>query len=65
MNVPGAGRRGLCPAGLQELLDGVGARIQALEAEVAVGVGQLRGDEIVVRVEQVDFPVFQARVAGT
>ena len=58
------GRRGLCPARLHDLFDRVGARVEALEVEVAVGVGQLRGDEIVVGVEEIDFPVLQAGVAG-
>ena len=57
------GRSGLCPAVRHVLLDRVGARIQPAEVEVSVGVGQLRGNENVVRVEEVDFPALQAGVA--
>ncbi len=57
-----SGREGLDPAGLQLLLDRVGAWADVGEAVVAVGVGHRRGDDRAGGVEQVDGPSRQARL---
>src|SRR5208337_2625446 len=56
-------RLGLRPAALVDLADRVSTRSQPGDVEVAAAGGELRGDEVVAGVVDVNLPVVQAGIA--